>query len=198
MWHVIFISSGSCNDCTNTSPCPFNGLCIGSCCWIHKMFGMVNGLVNITWWVLKRVLIIKSDTNNKLMKVIYITPSLDIELYAFQPSDIIVVPGKIRRWITSIRVAWLRSGTTSRKMLLVSRWTPPKTHWPERARPRLYLRRPNFASSISTTVFGPPKVCRHHCNSASRNFVDHLTMVALVSFNSVLMNSWWGGGCNRK
>lgn len=54
------------------------------------------------------------------------------------------------------RVSLLRSSTGTTKHLFETLSTPPNTHWPSTACPRLYFRRPIFDSSISTTMPGPP------------------------------------------
>ena len=76
--------------------------------------------------------------------------------YPLQSSEITVVPGRMYCWMIGSRVCLLLSGTTVIKALGVPLSIPPNTQCPSTERPRLYLRFPNFDSSISTIFPGPP------------------------------------------
>jgi len=73
-------------------------------------------------------------------------------LYAFQKSDIIVIPGNIYSLMTFINVSFhlFRTGTMNIRPLFLS--NPPKIHFSSISCPLLYFRFPIFASSISTII----------------------------------------------
>ena len=86
-------------------------------------------------------------------------PLLFRELYAFQQSEITVVPGKIFSLIIDTRVLAVRSATHLKKHSLVSLCIPPKTQTPSTLLPLWNFLFPNLDSSISTTLPGP-SICR--------------------------------------
>ena len=88
----------------------------------------------------------------------WVYPNVGMSRYALHSSEITVVPGRMYCWMLESTVCLLLSGTTVIKALGVPLSIPPNTLCPSTERPRLYLRFPNFDSSISTTFPGPPIV----------------------------------------
>ena len=100
-----------------------------------------------------------SDTKCTLWLMVQCAyPSASREEYTFQQSDRIVVPSNIHFVMIGIKVATERSVTGVKKHFgrLLSHSIPPNTHTPSTRFPRLYSRFPNFDSSISTILPGPP------------------------------------------
>ena len=86
-------------------------------------------------------------------------PSLFRVLYAFQQSEITVVPGKIFSLIIDTRVLAFRSATHLKKHSLVSLCISPKTQTPCTLLPWWNFIFPNLGSPTSNTIPGPP-ICR--------------------------------------
>ena len=72
--------------------------------------------------------------------------------YAFQWTDITVVPGSTFSWIIRINVSASQLLTGAKIILRFSLSISPKTHWPSTIWPLLYLRWSNLASSISADM----------------------------------------------
>ena len=113
--------------------------------------------------------------------------------YAFQQSDMIVDPAATYSLIKGIRVAESRFGTSIRKISFVSRQMPPNTHLPSTKRPRLYFRRPNFDSSISTNPLAAPFLDGTKTNLAAKSEPVH------DSFTTGLFTfvDWCFSNCRR-
>ena len=101
--------------------------------------------------------VLESMNSLEWLTVTWVYPNLLNELYAFQQSLWIMLPGAIHFFMIGISVLafLLCTGIINiRCLLYFSR--PPKTHCPSTLWPRWYLRLPNLLSSISTSTPLPP------------------------------------------
>ena len=108
-----------------------------------------------------------------------------------QPTrQILWVPGNIQRLMIGSKVAAVRSGTSTRKHLLVLLSTAPNTqclslHWP-----LWYFRWKNFLSSISTSIVSPFSLNPPSSWGLFSIFVSHKSRMKVHQWLTVGFD-WW-------
>lgn len=111
-------------------------------------------------------------------------------------------PGRIHFLMRARSVSSSLDATGSMKILLLLCFSlPPNTHWPACIRPRWYLRFPNFASSISTSMPGPPvgvltlMRCSSHTSLAklhqsTQDLDEMLSSCSMTSWETFLVHQY--------
>lgn len=126
-------------DCVCVPPLPLDVISVGTSFGITKLY---------EWFTMR-----------------WLKPSPIRLSYAFQQSEIMVVPSRTQSLIIviSVQVPFLNM---YEKRSFVSRQNPSNTHWPSITRPTFYFLFPNLLSSISTAFPGFLSV--HYFSSTKR------------------------------